>query len=86
MARNVTIPIPEDGNCVDYYTILYRIVGNVNWVTSPDNPYLTNSPVLRNLQDDTQYEVQIVRNCCGGLQSEPFTFEIDTTSITSPAS
>lgn len=85
MARTVTIPIDDEaGKCIESYTVLYKLIGDEPWTPAPLTPYPFSPIVLENLLDDAEYDVRIIRNCCGGLTSDPLDIVIDTTAITSP--
>lgn len=89
MARKAIIPILDhntDGVCSLYYTVRYKLRANASWTTlNQQQPQLYGSPaqycfILDALVDNTDYDVEITRHCCEGVNSTPVTTSFDSGS------
>ena len=82
MARKITIPITDhDTHCNTGYNVSYKIDGAEYWTTQP----WSVPPIeITNLLDDTLYNIEIVRNCCDGIQSTPLVLNVNTAMLGAP--
>jgi hypothetical protein len=83
MARQASIPITDhvtspQTTCTQYYITRYRVVGAPAYTTLVPNAFDTPI-VIPNLLDNTQYDYEITRVCCDGLESMAATGVFDTT-------
>lgn len=82
MARKITIPITDhNSHCSTGYTVSYKLSGETIWTTEP---YFIPPIELSNLQDNTVYNIRIVRKCCDGIESAPLELTINTTLLDTP--
>lgn len=84
MARKITIPITDHdaaGVCTAQYTVQYRKSGQTGWNT---NTTLLQPIEITNLEDDTLYEVRVIRECCDGIVSAPLNMNVNTTILAAP--
>lgn len=84
---NLIIPITDhnaDGVCTVQYQIKWRLDSSPEWVAE-DVQY--ESPIaINNLADNTDYVIEITRQCCDGSASTPVTISVTTTTLTAPTS
>lgn len=79
MTKKITIPITNHSSptvCTQYYTVSYRLNGEVNYTTLP--PVYMPDIEISNLFPSATYNIRIVRHCCDGIQSEPLLLEVNT--------
>lgn len=85
--RDITFNIDDhvqspQTTCTQYYVVEYKPTYQENWLRLLPNPM--DSPFeIRNLLDDTVYDISVSRVCCDGNQSPASTSTFDTT-LTSP--
>lgn len=81
--RTISIDITdhnEPGVCTAAYFVQYKIDGDPDYIALP-NQYA--SPiVITNLQDSTDYEISIQRQCCDGNFGTPLIINYNTEELT----
>lgn len=77
--RKVTIPVDDNEDvCNTGYLVEYRIDGVEEWTQLFPNP-LSSPIIIENLEDDTLYNIRVMRQCCNGTVSAWTEFNVDTT-------
>lgn len=88
MARKVFIDVTDhnaDGVCSLYYTVRFKLTSESVWTTlNYQQPVLSGSPpvyylVIDNLSDDEEYNYEIIRHCCQGVNSATKSGTFETT-------
>lgn len=75
MAQKAILPItisspPIEGECTSSLYVEYRETGALGWQLLNGIGYTTDNPVvIQPLNDGTNYQYKITRNCCNGQQS-----------------
>lgn len=79
MARNVSIPITDDGDqCNNGYIVEYKLQGVMEYTVLYPQQFV--SPITINgLLDDSVYDLRIMRVCCDGTTSDWAETTFDTT-------
>lgn len=78
MARTIVQPITDTSECTQYYLVQYKL----NTQTAYNQLYWYDDNIeIRNLLDDSVYDVRITRYCCNGGISAPLILSIDTTTL-----
>lgn len=83
MARQITIPITDTPDCVEYYIVEWRLAGEAGY-TNSFNSY-TAPIVITNLLDNTEYDFRITRVCCNGVSSTPVEVTLSSDATPAPA-
>lgn len=88
MASKLTIPVDDhnDGlTCSLYYTVKYKLSAVSDWTyLLQQQPVMVESPLsyyleIRNLEDDVNYDIEVIRHCCEGTTSVAATDTVLTT-------
>jgi hypothetical protein len=83
MARKITINITDQDDpnvCTAQYIVRWKIVGMPDWQSTLS--FGTPQIILNGLEDSTEYQVSVTRQCCDGNNSTEQLITINTLPLT----